>query len=221
MMTQQLFTRMIALSLLTLGLTSACSGKQPAPAPSDDGATTEERSLTTSSPELPEPDPCALKEACKRDGLCETAADGSGQCIAKTDAQCQASASCAAKGECVAQDVYVPYCKCDAESEEEAEARCGEWQRGGCSVTDESCKASQVCKERGACTAYTWCGGHACVTKNDADCAASTRCKTHGECAFLGSSSIFDCAPTTAEHCKQAQVCTKEGRCALGNGVCL
>ena len=104
-------------------------------------------------------DNCASSEACKKEGRCE-AKDGvcvridcrtsedctakgrctsaSGKCVASTNEDCAASAWCKNLGRCAASD-------------------------GKCRATEEGCKASQKCKDDGAC--FVSKDGEACVTK--------------------------------------------------------
>ena len=210
-----LYVSALYMSALAL-MTPACS-KKPAPEP----ALTQPRqgALPGQAEQAAGPDACAQDPACKRSGLCVSDPETS-RCVATRDADCAASERCAQDGECAAGEYFAPYCKCDAQDERQEQEECGQWQRQRCVVDEAGCRASARCKERGACSPRTWCGGHACVSTKDEDCAASERCKTHGECALLASSSVFDCGPTTTAHCAQAQICLRQGRCRLGEGVC-
>jgi pimeloyl-ACP methyl ester carboxylesterase len=79
---------------------------------------------------------------------------------------------------------------------------------------DAACKASEVCKKYGRCTA-----GGDCHATSDADCRASTTsCKEWGRCTAKDGS---NCLATSDADCKASTRCKKSGMCTLKSEVCV
>lgn len=89
---------------------------------------------------------------------------------------------------------------------------------------DADCKASELCKVEGWCSAIlgktpmgpaffeTVCGA-----KTDADCASSEACRLAGQCAADGTGR---CVAVTNAHCASSEACTRFGLCSASNHAC-
>ena len=98
---------------------------------------------------------CKKTRACKKRGACSAGPEG--QCIVKSDADCQSGGSCKNEGKCQAKD-------------------------GQCIVASNAhCAGSLVCKMAGGCAAVNG----ACAPAEAAHCAGSRQCKMEGKCGLL------------------------------------
>ena len=103
------------------------------------------------------------------------------QCLARSDASCQASKGCRELGRCHARQG-----SCVATQDEDCRGieRCkvDGWcsaREGECVATSlEDCRATKGCGERGACTPVD----NICVPGSDDDCRKSQLCRTRGAC---------------------------------------
>ncbi len=78
--------------------------------------------------------------------------------------------------------------------------------------TDEQCRRSRPCADRGMCTA----SGRGCLATRHADCRRAKLCRTAGRCF----ASPGECIARRNEDCAQSEGCRREGKCAAENGRC-
>ena len=98
---------------------------------------------------------CKKTRACKKRGACS--AGPGGQCIVKSDADCQTGGACKNEGKCRAKD-------------------------GQCVVASTiDCAGSSVCKMAGGCAAVNG----VCAPAEPTHCASSLRCKMEGKCGLF------------------------------------
>ncbi len=129
---------------------------------------------------------CPKQSACASDGLCHAEIRWypppvAIQCLARADADCQASKGCRELGRCHARQG-----RCIATEDEDCRAteRCkvDGWCRareGQCvAASAEDCRATKGCSERGACTPVE----NLCVPGSDEDCRQSQLCRARGAC---------------------------------------
>ena len=126
------------------------------------------------------------------------AGGGAGEPQTKGSGRC-AGADCAARGRCL--DVV------------------GQCLIGG----DADCKASELCKVEGWCSAVpgTIAMGPSaldtvCAAKSDADCASSEACAVAGQCAADGGR----CVARSSAHCAASEACSRFGLCSLAGRSC-
>ncbi|MCB9638417.1 MAG: hypothetical protein H6727_05850 [Myxococcales bacterium] len=79
--------------------------------------------------------------------------------------------------------------------------------------TDEECKKSEECYQKGRCTAE----GTQCVATTDADCRASRFCRNVGECSVANGV----CIATKDLDCRESIQCKEAKRCIVSAGECV
>lgn len=135
-------------------------------------------------------DGCRKSSKCAQEGLCALAPDKA-KCIAKEEADCLSSQACKKDGRCVVRAGTCVRLDCAASEECTVKGRCSveggackaakdadcagaEWCKklgrckardGVCRASTEGCKASEKCKDEGAC--FVSPDGEACVTEKD------------------------------------------------------
>lgn len=155
---------------------------------------------------------CSQRDACIRQGECHVSEEG--ECIAKTDADCNDRWECYTFGSCRVRDG-----RCAAVSD----ADCLDAYR--CHIS-RLCKAeggrcvedAATCAESAACTYAGHCvGEELCSVKDDEMCASAKRCEGKA-CRALGLPSDKECA----ESCEVTRGCKLHGRCGEGeDGRCV
>ena len=154
---------------------------------------------------------------CREWGYCTVK---EGMCVAGSDADCAGSRHCANYGRCTARGG-----KCVVSASEERPCKAARGpsamepcrEHGHCTAkdgvcvaaTDEDCKQSEACKDRGRCKANA---AGDCVAESDASCKGSDRCDGRGECAAVDGW----CVGRTEGKCVLAPPC-KDG---IGEGWC-
>jgi len=200
---------------------------------------------------------CAWKGAAKADcsaganpcrewGLCTPKG---GKCVAGSDEDCAKSRHCANYGRCTARDG-----RCVVSATEEIPCKAARGpagmepcrEHGHCTAkdgvcvaaTDEDCKQSEACKDRGRCKANE---AGDCVAESDASCKGSDRCDGHGECSAVegwcvartegncalappcqeGMTEAWCYSGYNDEDCEDGGHCTDWGRCSHKDGWCV
>ncbi len=129
---------------------------------------------------------CPKSSDCADDGRCQAAIRWYPppvvvECVAATDADCQASRDCRNLGRCRVQEGRCAALK-DEDCRSTERCRVDGWctaRDGGCVATKvEDCRATKGCKERGACTPVE----DVCVPGSDEDCQKSELCRSRGAC---------------------------------------
>jgi hypothetical protein len=81
------------------------------------------------------------------------------------------------------------------------------------SRSDQDCRLSSFCRERGQCTLV----GDRCEARTDADCASADGCHDDGACKLIGGT----CQAGDVEACRASRGCRERGRCKHVGYQCL
>ncbi|MBI3072249.1 MAG: hypothetical protein HYY84_09035 [Deltaproteobacteria bacterium] len=188
-------------------------------------------------------DGCGPKsQRCTLMGRC---AEGGGECVAVSAADCRRSMFCRAEGRCGLKGGA-----CVATDGADCRASNGCRYRGDCSLRGNECVAvrpsdcleSLWCKKSGVCTAR----GDRCVAASRGDCLASSLCREVGACSERDGICViagdkdcriavachnlgqcrFDsanrtCIAKTDDDCASAEVCAKFQACRAKGKVCV
>jgi len=96
---------------------------------------------------------------------------------------------------------------------------------GSCYIGgDADCRASELCKVEGWCSAIPGTTPvdkafreTVCAAKTDADCASSDACRLAGQCSAAPDGR---CVAATSAHCASSEACTRFGLCSLAGHAC-
>lgn len=163
-------------------------------------------------------DDCSQSDSCAQEGLCSFPQDNQGlRCAATADSQCASSTGCALHGRCYAFEgkcvtAFDPVCLNRPECVNKG--ACTIWLQSACQVgCSAECRASEGCRQNGACTAErilclhddSWCvPGVRCMASSDQDCLASLGCATAGNFRYNGSSERDTTGPRSQYACSRS-----------------
>ncbi|MBI4822143.1 MAG: hypothetical protein HY791_38145 [Deltaproteobacteria bacterium] len=171
---------------------------------------------------------CRSSIGCKEDGHCGRDRR-TGSCVLD-DLGCNRRPECALEGLCGARDgVCAPRVSSDCERSLACrrEGRCfGALDGMSCAVhgvtNEDACAKSELCAERGGCSASvdestrTW----VCAPDAASACERSEACRSEGLCT-LKMGTVPTCTAVTDAECAKSKACAKGQRCFVHAGRCV
>jgi|GEM_PF-1547884 len=187
---------------------------------------------------------CLQSELCKLHGQCSLS---QGRCVVLSSTDCQKSHDCIRRGLCLFDAKAGCILSTCSLSTCSLYGHCQKITRNGqiiCApLTDNDCKQSQDCTEKGLCkrdgdrcvldtcqgtpcTQYGRCGERTfkyfnklvrmCAPTSKLDCSASQGCRENGACQINNDG----CVPLGLEDCMKSNRCRQKGACRLKAGKC-